>query len=447
MTILDLCQNYVQLRRSGRRHIGPCPSCGGSSTSDKFVVYPDKDNCHCFACGLNGDAVKILRELEGLGCPDAHERLGLSCTSTTCPVLDKCRLGNKSGSVPRPVQSLKVKEKSSIADWQPSSADTPADIWQHKAAAMVASAHQCLLDTPAELDYLARRGLPLEAVQKYRLGFVAQDFWRSRESWGLPTELKNGKPKKLWIPSGILIPLFAGKSIQRIRIRRPQGEPRYYWLSGSGNDTFLLGAEKKAFVVVESDLDGLMIHHAAGDLVGVASMGNTSSKPKVGAADLLKQAKHISLAFDLDNNLAGGKAARWWQENYPQSSRWPVPQGKDPGEAYHAGVDIRAWVRLGLPPAFRLQAPLKPVFQLQPEPQEQPKYSKGRSKSGRPYIIATDKETYFKMLASVEDAAVFSPREIGFLQGMDKQSAELHLITKQVFPGCWIESIQEVNYG
>jgi hypothetical protein len=46
---------------------------------------------------------------------------------------------------------------------------------------------------------------------------------------------------------------------------------------------------------------------------------------------------------------AGGK---WWREQYQQYKRWPVPRGKDAGEAFAAGIDLRMWVMAGLPPAF-----------------------------------------------------------------------------------------------
>lgn len=40
---------------------------------------------------------------------------------------------------------------------------------------------------------------------------------------------------------------------------------------------------------------------------------------------------------------------RWWRDRYPQAKLWPVPAGKDPGEAFAKGVDIREWLRGGCP--------------------------------------------------------------------------------------------------
>ncbi|MDD5476381.1 MAG: hypothetical protein PHU03_07715, partial [Syntrophales bacterium] len=55
----------------------------------------------------------------------------------------------------------------------------------------------------------------------------------------------------------------------------------------------------------------------------------------------------------LDYDDAGGKEAwHFWPEAYGKKKvkRWPVPEGKDPGEAYQAGVNLRAWIKAGLDP-------------------------------------------------------------------------------------------------
>jgi hypothetical protein len=56
----------------------------------------------------------------------------------------------------------------------------------------------------------------------------------------------------------------------------------------------------------------------------------------------------------LDYDAAGGKASKKWRSAYPNSKRWPVPAGKDPGDAYKAGENIRNWVLAGLPPAWHV---------------------------------------------------------------------------------------------
>jgi hypothetical protein len=38
----------------------------------------------------------------------------------------------------------------------------------------------------------------------------------------------------------------------------------------------------------------------------------------------------------------------WWQKHFKQSRRWPTIKGKDPGEAYRNGINIRDWVMAGI---------------------------------------------------------------------------------------------------
>ena len=105
-------------------------------------------------------------------------------------------------------------------------------------------------------------------------------------------------------------------------------------------------------MIVESELDALLIHHHAGELVGAISQGNSTAKPDAVAAALL--APSLSILVALDSDTAGMHASVWWRKNFPQAERWPVPVGKDPGEAFQAGVSIKEWVKAGLPPVFHV---------------------------------------------------------------------------------------------
>ena len=106
--------------------------------------------------------------------------------------------------------------------------------------------------------------------------------------------------------------------------------------------------DKKFVVIVESELDGLLLHQEAGDLVGVVALGSAQAKPDQKTHDLLQKADLILVALDADD--AGVKAAwGWWLKQYPQAQRLPPVMGKDPSEAWANGLDIRAWVMAGLP--------------------------------------------------------------------------------------------------
>jgi DNA primase len=55
-----------------------------------------------------------------------------------------------------------------------------------------------------------------------------------------------------------------------------------------------------------------------------------------------------SILVSLDFDEAGGRASwQFWLSNYPNAKRWPTPKGKDPGDYYQQGGNIRAWIEAG----------------------------------------------------------------------------------------------------
>lgn len=100
--------------------------------------------------------------------------------------------------------------------------------------------------------------------------------------------------------------------------------------------------------MVESELDGLLISQEAGDMVGVIAMGSAQIRPDQRTDKVLREADLILVALDSDQ--AGGKEAwGFWKNTYRNARRWPVPIGKDPTEAAQMGLDLRVWVKAGLP--------------------------------------------------------------------------------------------------
>jgi hypothetical protein len=391
MEMLDLVSTHIKLRKSGSRYVGQCPKCGGSNDTDRFSVNTAKGFFHCFSCGFNGDAIKWLREIEGASCPDAHERLGLTCDNTGCPAWEKCRLGNggnkgKRNKSPR-VEPVQPPAPPEPAEYNAAAASTPQQQWAQQAAPLIQKAHTNLLQNDTQLQYLAGRGIPPSGVEWGKLGYLPENRYPKREAWGLPTEIKeNGKPKKMFIPGGIVIPFFDADAPHRIRIRRDNPrpkDPRYYWVPGSGDDVPVIGpSNARAVVVIESDLDAFMVRWQCRDLdIAVIPLGTCSAKPKQTAMRTLHNAQVVLLAHDFEPRVnphtgehenPGGQGARWWLSTFPHAKRWPVPAGKDAGDYYkdHQG-DIRAWILAGLPPAFHVQKEETPA-QPAPKPQDQP---------------------------------------------------------------------------
>ena len=71
--IVDVIGSYIELRKAGANYKANCPFHGEKTPS--FVVSPSKQIYHCFGCGVGGDSIKFVMELERLSYPEAVEKL------------------------------------------------------------------------------------------------------------------------------------------------------------------------------------------------------------------------------------------------------------------------------------------------------------------------------------------------------------------------------------
>ena len=71
--IVEVIGNSVQLKKHGSGYKGLCPFHAENTPS--FNVSSAKQFYHCFGCGASGDAIKFLREHDGLTFMEAIEKL------------------------------------------------------------------------------------------------------------------------------------------------------------------------------------------------------------------------------------------------------------------------------------------------------------------------------------------------------------------------------------
>ncbi len=338
MTILDLLRtDGISAKKAastrGGEYASPCPMCGGK---DRFRSWPEEGDggkWWCRQCGKGGDLIQYLRDVRGLPFREACNLLGKEVGSDS-------------------FTSSTHKDRSST-QWEPRDSSPPPDSWAAKASMLVAWAEdQLWSENGKEIQrwLLKERGLTDTTIKDMRLGWIPKDLRREREDWGLPRQLKdNGKPKSLWIPMGLVIPYSLDNGIVKVKIRRsdPAHGPRYYLLPGSSTTPMIIGAHKKSIVVVESELDAILIHQEAGDLVGVVALGSAQVRPDREAMRSLEIAEAILVALDLD--MAGAKETwRWWMKRFEKAFRWSPIRGKDPGEMWKSDVSIRAWIEAGI---------------------------------------------------------------------------------------------------
>ncbi|NCD25748.1 MAG: hypothetical protein EOL86_09180 [Deltaproteobacteria bacterium] len=447
---------------------GPCPVCGGR---DRFHIWPEQGQggtFWCRGCGKHGDLIEFYRWRDNLSYRDACARAGVDARTYTPQDAPASRQTQKTGAGYTPARSTPVLQ-----------------LWAEHAAKMANWCHEQLFANADQLAWLEKRGVTMAMITKYGLGWNPTDAFRTREAWGLETVRKaDGKPKKLWLPQGLVIPLWIGGQVARLRIRRPnvaKGELKYYVVPGSGREPLLSETGRTAYVIVESELDALVVDGAAGDLVGVVAMGNASAKPTEACHAVLSQAVHLSICLDSDaprvnpttgrTESAGAQGSIWWLNQYRHAERVPVIGGKDPGDAYAAGVDLRAWVLAGLPPRFHIkataptvkesltvapatadgcrvgEAPRRPpVEDLQPA---QPTESTTQHRiltlqDGQEIHVVSDQSLWEQLTA--EGLVVFSENELLRLQaalvGLEPdaraQAVQAAIDAKLVFPGAYV---------
>lgn len=349
MSILAIVNNHVPLKKvAADEYAGPCPKCGGN---DRFRVWPEQgDNGRywCRQCNIKGDTIQFLRDVDGMNFKEACKYIGKEISDIPRRDERHCAPAKKT-YIPKP-------------------AVLPPELWLQKAEKFVAWAHNYLMkeltgDRLAEItSWLFARGIAPLAIEKYKLGWNPTTLHRPLSVWGLPEEKKEDNSlKKIWLTDGLVIPNIRAGIVQSIRIRRfVDTPPRYCVVRGSGDTTLIAMRETEplGWVIAENHLDAMMIEQEAGDFIGAMGMGSCATKPGETAFNLLKKARCILNALDYDiekKKNPGGAAGKWWQETFGNTCRrWPVPQGKDPGEAYKLGVNIREWLLAGLPPVFKV---------------------------------------------------------------------------------------------
>ncbi|MBF0472534.1 MAG: hypothetical protein HQK91_08560 [Nitrospirae bacterium] len=235
------------------------------------------------------------------------------------------------------------------------------DLWQKEANEFVEqSRHRLWNNAPLSaiiFQGLHKRGLTDETITKFSLGCNSKHLWVKRTDWGLSKILNDyGEQKKLWTPQGLVIPLIVDGTVKRLRLRlsasvakqesKYLNGKKYFLISGSSTVPMVLG-DSNIFIIVESELDAMLLHQEAGDLLTIIALGSVQIKPDNVLKDKLRQARLILISLDSDD---AGIIASWkkWLKQYPNAKRWPVVLGKDPSDAYKNGLNIRQWVIDGI---------------------------------------------------------------------------------------------------
>lgn len=331
MNILDLAQelNLLPKRSSstnGGEYKSKCPKC--QEGMDRFCIWPNQGPAGrywCRVCEAKGDAIQFCRDFLGLTFHQACQKVNVTPESKIPP--------------PRAKKLM----------FEPRQATIVHPSWQQVAKRFIDYSHENLLKEPNVINQLEQRGLTIETIKRFRLGWNPKNLFDQRERWGLEPEIKeNGLLKRQWLPRGIVIPSFQDSHPTKIKVRRSDWVsedtlPKYVEVSGSTQSPSVYGDSSKPIIIVESELDAILIQQEAADLVCSVALGGVSKKPDAELHGLLKRAPLILLSLDLDD--PGKKRYSFWMRQYPHLRPLPSPFCKSVGDAYqNKKINIRNWL-------------------------------------------------------------------------------------------------------
>ncbi|MGY0504764.1 DNA primase [Luteimonas sp. e5] len=150
--IVEVVGARVPLKKQGREYAACCPF--HDERSPSFFVSPIKQFYHCFGCGAHGSAISFLMNFDRLEFLDAVDELAKQAGM----------------EVPRETRQRNVNP-----DIEP--------LLQAMAAAQEFFRAQ-LAANPSARDYLARRGLDEDIIQRYGIGHAPDGFSGLRDALG-----------------------------------------------------------------------------------------------------------------------------------------------------------------------------------------------------------------------------------------------------------------------
>ncbi len=345
VSIVDVVQQYMALRRVGRNWVGLCPFHGERTPS--FNVREETGRYRCFGCGAAGDVFNFVQQIEHLDFGAAAEHLagkaGIQLRYTT---------GGEGRDRQRRRQLVEVMAKA--VDWY----------------------HERLLHAPdarAARDYLRSRGLSGDVARTFKLGWAPDAWDELSRGLGVSPEMlrdtglafvnKAGRMQDAF-RARVMFPIFTENGEAAAfggRILPGSTDPAKYKNSSEtpiyAKSRTLYGLHWAKADIVASDqvivcegYTDVIGFHRAGIKRAVATCGTALTEEHV---RLMKRyASNVVLAFDADSAGQGAAAKFYeWEQKYQLRvfvARFP--KGSDPGELSQSNPDaLRDAVDKALP--------------------------------------------------------------------------------------------------
>ncbi len=327
VSISDVVQQHIALRRVGRNWVGLCPF--HAERSPSFNVREETGRYKCFGCGAAGDVFTFVQEIEHVDFVTAVEQL-----SAKAGIQLRYTTGGESKDRQRRKQLIEAMAKA--VEWY----------------------HQRLLtsdDARAARDYLRSRGLAGDIARQFKLGWAPDDWDALSRGAGLPGDALRDTGLAFTNKANRLQDSFRGRVM--FPILAENGDPVAFGgriLPGSPDpakyknsaETYIYAKSKTLYglhmakgdivaadqVIVCEGYTDVIGFHRAGVKRAVATCGTALTEEHV---RMLKRfASKVVLAFDADaaGQGAAEKFYEWEQKYQVQVSVAAFPKGQDPGE-------------------------------------------------------------------------------------------------------------------
>jgi DNA primase len=339
--IVELVQQYTELKRRGNEWTGRCPFHDEKTPS--FWVNDAKHVYHCFGCGASGDVIGFVREKQGVDFPQAVEFL-----------------------------AERYHVELAYVDGKGPDAQGTSKARLHELLGLTAAFYESFLWQASEAqvarDYIASRGITVETAMAFHLGYspsAADGFSKRALAKGYTREelqevrlVTTGN--RDFFRARLMVPIIdradrvIGFGARKLHEEQFGGK---YMNSGSSrvfNKSHSIYAGPNArdaakregsVIVVEGYMDVIALHQA-GFEHAVAVMGTAFPEQQV--TELKRLATRALVAFDADPSGAAAtlKALAKAQAAALDVRVVPLPNGMDPADVVLAEGGPENWTEL-----------------------------------------------------------------------------------------------------
>ncbi|OLQ91328.1 DNA primase [Vibrio ponticus] len=193
LDIVDIIDARVKLKKKGKNYGACCPFHNEKTPS--FSVSQEKQFYHCFGCGAHGNAIDFMMEYERLEFVEAIEELASFLG------LDVPREQRQGGHFRNDQPQASSDQKRSLYDLMGSIGQFYRDQLKQPSSKIA-------------IQYLKDRGLSGEIVQKFGIGYVADEWDLVRKNFG-----QQKTTQDMLVTGGMLIENDKGNRYDRFRGR------------------------------------------------------------------------------------------------------------------------------------------------------------------------------------------------------------------------------------